>query len=185
MTDLLRSHSTYASEAEQRSYAARLANIDEATMAWFSGWLCADGSIKRHSEKAPKISFTITDLDPLDRFSEIFGGKVNGPFPATGLGVKDRYHWQVSGWKAAAIIERCRPWLSVRYTERADMALNSWRPRLHRGQKLNPEQVADIKRRLACGHRGIGRQLAREYGVSDALISAVRVGRLWPEVKAS
>lgn len=176
--------STYASASEQAEFAARIATIDEATIAWFTGWLCADGCILNVGKGRPAIKFTLTDIDPLDKFAEMFGGSVSGPFPATGLGVKDRYEWRISGWKVAAVIGRVRPWLSHRYAERADKALDAWRPRLHRGQKLNPEAVAEIKRRLDSDGHGAGRRLAREYGVSEQLISAIRVGRTWPEVAA-
>lgn len=168
-----------ATAAEHEAFALRLAAIDEPTIAWFGGWLCADGSIKAGPENGrPCIRFVITDLDPLDKFATLFGNKVGGPHPPSGLGVKDRYEWQISGWRAAMILERVRPWLSTRYGERADVFAD-WAPRGHAGRLLDPEMVSTIKAALAAGGHGTGRRLAREYGVSEQLISAIRHGRCW------
>lgn len=49
----------------------------------------------------------------------------------------------------------------------------------HPMSKLTEDQVADIKRRLATGELGIGRALAREYGVTPQLISRIKVGKAW------
>lgn len=161
-------------------YAARVGAIDEPTIAWFAGWLCADGSIKEHDGGRPKISFTLTDIDPLDRFAELFGNSVQGPIPPSGLGVKDRYHWQISGWRAAIILQRVRPWLSQRYAERA-AAFDAWEPRGHAGRKLTPDDVAIIKAELAKGGHGVGRRLARRFGVSDGMICHIKAGRMWTD----
>lgn len=46
---------------------------------------------------------------------------------------------------------------------------------------LTVEQVRDIRRRLAAGEKG--RVLAREYGVSEACISAIETGRRYSWLK--
>ena len=46
----------------------------------------------------------------------------------------------------------------------------------HRG-KLTEAQVKDIRSRIKSEGRGIGRQLAAEYGVHEATISAIKVRR--------
>lgn len=163
---------------KQRLYIERLDAIDEATFAWFAGWLCADGSIKAHSATSPKVSFTITDRDPLDRFAALFGNSVQGPIPPSGLGKKDRYHWQISGWRCVEILGIVEPWLSDRYRGRYQNVLRYWKPR-ERGHKLGADDVADIKRRLREGGHGIGATLAREYGVTSGMISAIKHERAW------
>lgn len=50
----------------------------------------------------------------------------------------------------------------------------------HSMAKLTEEKVAEIRRRLACGETG--RSLAREYGVGESRISAVKLGRRWRHV---
>jgi hypothetical protein len=47
---------------------------------------------------------------------------------------------------------------------------------------LTNTQVREIKRRLIEGDRGIGIQLAREYGVSKATISCIKSGRAWSKI---
>ena len=150
-----------ATRQEHLDYAERIAAIPETTIAWFGGWLSADGSIKAHSEKAPKISFIITDADPLDRMSDLFGNAVDGPRKpsANALGSKYLYSWQISGWKAKIILDRVYPWLSLRYKERADVFLN-WKPRGHAGRKLQPADVIEIKTALSSGTHGVGKELA-------------------------
>lgn len=167
---------------EQRSphpdhvaYQRRLDEIDEATFAWFGGWLSADGSILEPHPLRPRIRFVLTDRDPLDRFAELFGNTVGGPYPPSGLGVKDRYEWAVGGWQAVMILRRVRPWLSVRYTERA-AKFERWVPKKIGRQVLTPSAVAEI--RSTTGY-GTGRRLARKFGVSEGLVSAVRLGRCW------
>ena len=45
--------------------------------------------------------------------------------------------------------------------------------------KLELEDVEEIKRRLRNPYRGLGRELARRYGVSDQLISRIKHGDAW------
>ncbi len=52
----------------------------------------------------------------------------------------------------------------------------------HRDAKIRPDQVAEIRRRLAAGKHGIVKQLADEYGVSPQTISHLRRGRHWRHV---
>ncbi len=49
----------------------------------------------------------------------------------------------------------------------------------HGCASLTEPEVLDIKRALANGRNGIGRALARQYGVSVSTISAINVGRRW------
>lgn len=46
--------------------------------------------------------------------------------------------------------------------------------------KLNREKVANIKRRLLSGEPG--REMAREFGVSEAAISSLKTGKTWKSV---
>lgn len=48
------------------------------------------------------------------------------------------------------------------------------------GAKLNDDKVRDIRRRLADGARGA--HLAREFGVSECVISLIKTGRRWGHV---
>jgi hypothetical protein len=161
------------------AYRKYIEELDESVVAWFGGWLSADGSI--HSEqkmRRPGISFKLCDRDPLQKFAELFGNRVGGPVPASGFGKRDRFEWQVSGWKAIVILERVTPWLSKRYTDRARLARERFAVNYRR---LTPEQVVEIKSRLKFGRHGIGRQLAREFGVTSGMISNIKHGRAWAD----
>jgi len=59
----------------------------------------------------------------------------------------------------------------------------SWRAQgvKHHNATLTDEQVRDIRSRL--GPWGAGIALAREYGVSKGIISAIKRGRSWAHVK--
>lgn len=166
---------TFASQEEQAEYASRVANISEADIAWFGGWLSADGSIGSNPQR-PHIRFCLTDIDPLERFSDLFGNAIYGPAKQHGLGTKPVYEWKLSGWRAKVVLLRVRPWLSVRYAERASL-FDAWTARAHRGQKLTPENVAYIREELSSG--GVGRHLAKQFAVSEGMISAIKKGRAW------
>ena len=48
--------------------------------------------------------------------------------------------------------------------------------------KLNAAQVEEIKKRLENPYHGIGNALAKEYGISQAVISGIRHGTGWAHV---
>lgn len=50
---------------------------------------------------------------------------------------------------------------------------------------LKPAQVLSIKRRLLGYYRGLGAELADEYGVSRGTISAIRCGKVHNDIRAS
>ena len=49
----------------------------------------------------------------------------------------------------------------------------------HPDAKIKPEQVEEIRRRLAVGRHGIVKQLAEEYGVKPTTICKIRKGLTW------
>lgn len=69
--------------------------------------------------------------------------------------------------------------------EYATRSRNAQDKKWHQGAstyKLRPPQITQIKERLRTGRRGIGIALAREFGVSPCVISAIKVGRLHTDV---
>jgi len=175
----------YQSAAEREAYISHVSDIPEVTIAWFTGWLCADGSIMRYGGGLPRVRFAITDSDPLEKMAGIFGGNVSDPKEPSkhGFGVKKVYSWTISGEKAYHILRRCRPWMSERYAAKADAIFDSWTPRTDRGQKITAHDVANIKRAIADGQTG--RSQAQFYGVSDGQISSIKLGRSWRDVAAA
>lgn len=166
-----------ATAVERTIFKIKLSKISESYIAWFSGWLCGDGCISV-TEGRPKVKFALCDADPLRLFSALFGNSVSGPYPPSGLGKRSRYEWSVSGWKARLIITRCLPWLSERYTLRAEKALACRILRQHAGRTLSPSIVVEIRRRL---RREKGVSLASEFEVSSATISAIKHNRIWKQ----
>jgi hypothetical protein len=162
-------------------FVRRLAEISDTDVAWFTGWLCADGSIRFVDKQVrPGIKFQICDRDPLERFSELFGGKVSrGCSPSqTGWGKKPCYYWCITGHFAVALLRRCLPWMSQRYAEKAQRAMN-YKTKEHYGRKLSPDQVAEIKTELANGTHGVNRRMAIKFGVTDGMIANIKHGRAW------
>ncbi len=167
---------------QRQEYQNRIDAIPETKIAWFSGWLCADGSIK-HGD-ASTIKFTICDRDPLEAMSGLFGNNVQGPYKPSGFGKRDRFVWGIRGFKAQVILSRCIPWLSARYLERAKLAIAlSNKPRKPR--RLTDDDVRSIKRSLKRGKHGIGQKLAIRFGVTDGMISSIKYGRTWGYLNAS
>ncbi len=162
---------------EFRNY---IADLPEAEISWFAGWTSGDGSVLNAGKTRPRIRFTLTDKDPLDKFSDLFGNRVHGPYNPTGLGKLPRFVWQISGWRACVVLNRIYPWLSNRYQERSTPYLNY---EAHGGRKLNPAQVLEIKKAFSSGKWGTNRDLAQKYGVTDGLISSIKQGRAWSHIR--
>lgn len=167
--------SARATEQERKDYELRISQISKENIAWFGGWLCADGCITQIKE-SPKLKFTLCDKDPLYKFSALFGNSVHGPFAPSGFGKLKRYEWSISGWRAVVILNRCLLWLSFRYYRKAIKALENFKPRGHAGRTLNPEKVREI--RASKGH-GSGVEMAKKFGVSNATVSAIKNNRIW------
>lgn len=162
-----------------------LSHISDTDAAWIAGWLCADGSIATH-DTTIRIRWVITDRDPLERITRIVGGNKMHKTPPSGYGKKPRYVLQYGGHRAAALIHRCWPWMSLRYKSRYATAASRWRFVPDGvGQKITAKDVAIIKREIATGGRGSNRKLAKRFGVSDGLIAAIKYGRVWRDVKAA
>ena len=154
-------------------------NLSEAQIAWFSGWLCADGSIKIEKNSVPAIVFKLTDKDPLLKFEKMFGVSVVGPLAPSGLGKKECYEWKIKGLIVCDILKRCKSWLSDRYLIKAEKALQ-YQPS-NREFKLTKKQVMEIKDRLQNYKRGDIKKLASEFNVSEGLICSIRKGRIWSD----
>jgi hypothetical protein len=129
----LRLQSQYRTEA----FKAKITRMSDVDIAWFAGWLCADGCIMpaSKSRKMPTIHFALTDRDILERFVEMFGGSIctfaqRKSTVRPRVYLKSAYGWSICSMKAVYLLERCMPWLSLRYscrsygiqTKRADLS---------------------------------------------------------------
>lgn len=98
---------------------------------------------------------------------------------------------------AVCFVSGRKPGLEVRHKD-GDSGNNFWRnlewatrgrnmqdKKHHSGQanyKLSPQEVSGIKFRLSFPYHGIGADLAREFGVSQAVISAIRHDKIHRDV---
>lgn len=160
------------------NFLNKINNVSETDIAWFSGWLCADGSIKTDKNGgAPSIRFVITDKDPLDKMAKLFGNTVHGPMKPNGLGKKMIYQWSIRGIKVKDILNKCYKYLSERYKHRANNALK-YKPK-YRSFKLSKQDIIDIKKSFKnCKHGDLAK-IAKKYNVSKAMISGIKSGRFW------
>ena len=167
---------TYKYQYEIKQFKIQLSKVSDCDIAWFSGWLCADGCIAKQNNNLNtcRVAFHITDRDPLERFAKLFGGKVTGPYTSR-KGSKPMYVWATSGAKAVLLLKRCVPWLSLRYKKRATHAMQ-YAYRGNSDSNFTPSDVKNIKLILDNGRHGVGRKLAQHYNVSDSMISQIRRG---------
>lgn len=164
-------------------------NATAAQIAWMAALYEGEGYVappksRSHGRKGSplRLRFKMCDRDVLERFQQYAGGgNLSGPHRPSGLGVKQTYTLAIQGARAHALLVAFLPWLGSRRSEQVSNAIAAWqslRPTTD-GRVIDRADAADIKRRLATGRHGIGRQLAREYGISDGMISAIKKGRAW------
>lgn len=120
-----------------------------------------------------RVRFKMCDRDVLERFQRYAGfGSLHGPFEPTGLGRKVTYEYVAQGAKAYALLVAFWPWLGARRQGQVAAAVKTW-------GEMKQEQAVQIKERLATGVHGIGRLLAREYGITPGMISHIKRGTAW------
>jgi hypothetical protein len=169
----------------------------ESQIAWMAalfegeGWVSTPKSRKDTGKpySSPlRIAIKMCDRDVLERFRDYAGGgNLTGPYRPRGLGKKDTHELTVQGSRAHSLLVAFHPWLGARRLAQVQAAIEKWkslRPTTD-GVILNQSDVAEIKRRLAIGRHGIGKELAQEYGVSDGMICSIKKGRSWQAVSAS
>lgn len=88
----------------------------ETDLAWAAGLFEGEGSITC-SGRAPRLQLKMTDPEPVERFCEILGGTLYGPYE-NHSGEKDGYPrspfylWVSTRDEARAAFEKMRPWMS-------------------------------------------------------------------------
>ena len=157
-------------------------------LAWMAalyegeGYVAPPRSRSEGGSSPLRLRVKMCDKDVLERFQRYAGGgTLLGPHKPSGFGKKHTFELSVHGARAHALLSAFIPWLGSRRRSQVSVALAKWaalRPTTD-GRVLNQSDATEIKSRLALGRHGIGRQLAKEYGVSDAMISAIKKGRVW------
>ena len=89
---------------------------------WAAGLFEAEGCVS--FDGTPAMHLVSTDKDVVERFAEVVGGPVYGPYaqPPSTLGNprKPQFRWRVSGRAAEAVATGLRPWLGTRRRGRMD-----------------------------------------------------------------
>lgn len=135
----------------------------------------------RHSSPL-RIRFTMCDRDVLERFQSYSnGGNLSGPHKPTGLGKKDTYKLTIQGYRAYELLSKFWAWLGTRRRSQITTAITKWgsmKPTCE-GRSITRDDVTKIKEQLINGKHGINRLLARQYGISEQMISRIKTGRAW------
>jgi hypothetical protein len=94
----------------------------EQEISWAAGLFEGEGTIGVHHGKHPRLQCSSTDLDTLQRFCAIVGGRIGGPYKGGGRNGKDHWKpyslWSVHGDEAIRVMGLLLPWLGLRRTER-------------------------------------------------------------------
>lgn len=106
------------------------------TLEWAAGLFEGEGTAyinvdkrKDKTYRRPFIQITMTDLDALESFAAVMGGKVNGPYGPYAYHkphYKPKYVWQLTGGPALAACRTLRPFLHSRRVEQVDVLLREF-----------------------------------------------------------
>lgn len=155
-------------------------NWTEQSIAWMAGLFEGEGCILAPTDKGPlRIKIGMGDKDVLEKFHGAAGcGCVSGPWPCSGIGKRPYWEFAVSGRRAYALAAAMWLHLGSRRREQVARAFRALAAKPHY-RKLSHEQVCQIRNELARGKYGVNRALARQFKVTDAMISAIKHRRAW------
>ena len=144
---------------------------------WLAGLFEGEGSFMPGPPSAPnsiRIILTMTDADVVARVAALWGVAYHEVRQERSrvMGWKANYYVHLRGKRAAVLMEQLLPLMGERRQRQIQRALASYNPHLR--SKLNPEQIAAIKARVAQGHKHT--DIAKEYGVDRSTISHIKAG---------
>ena len=114
----------------------------------------------------------MTDADVIARVAALWGVAYHEVRRnrSLAMGWKPNYFVTLRGKPAAELMERLMPFMGQRRRGQIERALASYDPHLR--NKLLPEQIAEIKAKVAQGQKHI--DLAQQYGVDRSTISHIK-----------
>lgn len=144
---------------------------------WLAGLLEGEGSFLAGPPSAPnsvRIALMMTDEDVVARVATLWGVAYHEVRQARSLamGWKPNYYVHLRGKPAVALMEQLLPFMGERRQRQIERALATYNPHLQR--KLDPQQIATIKAKLAEGYKHS--DLAKQYGVDRSTISHIKAG---------
>jgi len=144
---------------------------------WLAGLLEGEGSFLAGPPSAPnsvRIELTMTDADVVARVAGLWHVAFNEVRRerCREMGWKPNFFVHLRGKRALELMERLLPLMGERRQGQIRRALASYNPYLR--NKLGPEQVADIRSKLAQGLRH--HEIAAHYGIDRSTVSHIKAG---------
>lgn len=89
-------------------------------MAWAAGLFEGEGSVTVDSDGGICLQINMTDLEPLQRFAQVVGGRIGGPYNQSRAkpNWKPFWKWRVRGVEAHVVFQKMAPWLGERRRNR-------------------------------------------------------------------
>jgi hypothetical protein len=145
---------------------------------WLAGLLEGEGSFLPGPPSAPnsvRITLTMTDADVVARVAALWGVSYHEVRRELchAMGWKPNFYTHLRGRPAVEMMRRLLPFMGVRRQGQIERALASYNPHLR--CKLSPEQIVEIKARLAEGRKH--GDIARLYNVDRSTISHIKASR--------
>lgn len=98
--------------------------MDTNCIAWAAGLYEGEGNING-TTRGTAVCISMTDLEPLQRIQELFGGHLRGPYDRPEDRRKPYYRWKLSDWAGVqAFCLAVKPWLSPRRIKQIDDAFS-------------------------------------------------------------
>lgn len=151
----------------------------EAEVAWAAGLFEGEGCIRfcKHDRTLGYISLRIkmTDRDVLQRFADIVGGELKGPYDPPA----NKPHWKIA-WsvqisqtqKSIDVLEAFWPYLGERRRAKAQEVIAQWQENCRsRPMRYSYDQVEEILAQKYLGVSAI--ELAADYGCSRQYIHSI------------
>ena len=153
-------------------------DYDIVTIEWVAGLFEGEGTINNTKPNYYlMIAIQMTDKDILDRLYNKYGGSLCS-CKKQQVHHKDAWRWQLSGQKAANLLNEMLPLLGNRRTLRAQEAMELWnkhRERQSKKKKGTNEKRSKIK---MLGQQGLTHQsIADKVGVERSYVSHTLRGR--------
>jgi len=151
--------------------------MTDQELYWLAGLLEGEGSFLAGPPSAPnsvRIALTMTDADVVARVAELWHVAYNEVRKerCRAMGWKPNFYVHLRGKAAVQLMERLLPLMGHRRQSQIERALATYNPYLR--SKLRPEQVAEIRAKLAQGltHH----EIAAQYGIDRSTVSHIKAG---------
>ena len=162
---------------EHNRVIPKMTNVE---IAWLAGLLEGEGCFSTPKRRSGFVKLGMTDKDTVVRASKLMNGKVSKSKTDHRGGRKPEYICHVHGMRARQVMELILPYMGKRRAKTIieKLKLPSWgfQPK-GSSRKLNEYQVRKI-----LTSRKSNTEVAKEMGVAQPTISAIRSGKSWRNI---